>query len=307
MIQECDGEKIASRVLLTDGQIISASREVIVPCGTCKTPQVLLLCGIGDQKELACHGVTAIVDCPDVGQNVHDHLAICLWCKGLFCDWITRDQAPAEALIEASAGDGETVNNHPLLRPGQCHLEWIVPHVPAGSQIANLEIPIDGSYITTAVLGMKPRSRVTFKLASDNPLTNPEIDPNYYATEADRVTIRYGVRQALRLRQDTRSGRSIVESECPPSGFPVLTTDCTDAEIDARVKGVGNTFYHAEGSAAMARVVDTQLQVRGIEGLRVADASVIPIPIAAHYQAAVYAIAERAADLVLQSIDNTTA
>ncbi len=62
----------------------------------------------------------------------------------------------------------------------------------------------------------------------------PDIDPNYYATEADRQTLRYGIRQALRLLQETDSGAGIVENELPPAGYPILSASSTDAEIDAR-------------------------------------------------------------------------
>ncbi|KAM0554937.1 hypothetical protein ACHAPJ_006673 [Fusarium lateritium] len=323
VIQELDGEKVASGVELADGQVISASREVIVSCGAYRTPQVLMLSGVGDHKDLARLKISSTVECPDVGQNLHDHLSVCLWWrlkypenglalgtpkwsdpayqKGLPCDWIALEQISKETLGEALVRDGEITKDHPLLEPGQCHLETLVPYVPAGAQHANVNLPIDGTYITTAVLGMKPTSRGTIKLSSNDPMAHPEIDPNYYATEADRVTMRHGIRQALRLLNETESGRSFVESEYPPDGFPTLTTGCTDDEIDARVKRVGNTFYHAGGSAAMGKVVDSHLRVRGVKSLRVADASVIPIPIAAHYQVAVYAIAEKAADMILES------
>jgi choline dehydrogenase-like flavoprotein len=92
-----------------------------------------------------------------------------------------------------------------------------------------------------------------------------------------------------------------VEAEVPPDGFAELKVESTDEEIDARVRRARNTFYHAAGSASMGKVVDSQLRVYGVKGLRVMDASVIPVPIAAHYQACVYAIAEKAADLVLQT------
>ncbi|KAF4970021.1 hypothetical protein FSARC_2838 [Fusarium sarcochroum] len=323
VIQELNGEKVASGVELSEGQVISASREVIISCGAYRTPQVLMLSGIGNQKDLAHHGISSTVECPDVGQNLHDHLSVCLWWrlkhpeqglalgtpswsdpayqKGLPCDWIALEQVPKETLSKALAHDGEITKDHRLLKAGQCHLETLIPYVPAGAQHANVNIPIDGTYITTAVLGMKPTSRGTIKISSNDPLTYPEIDPNYYATEADRVTMRHGVRQALRMLKETESGRDIAECEYPPDGFPILATDCTDAEIDARVKRVGNTFYHAGGSAAMGKVVDSRLQVLGVKGLRVADASVIPIPIAAHYQVIVYAIAERAADMILDT------
>ncbi|KAH8885296.1 alcohol oxidase [Thozetella sp. PMI_491] len=325
IIKGSPGAKTASAVELVDGRIISASREIILSCGAYRTPQVLMLSGIGNAADLTRNEIPLMVDSPEVGRNFHDHLALCIWWKlkhperglalgtaawedpaysiGLPADWISFQQVPREILGKALEADGESACNHSLVRPERCHLETLVAYAPAGAPIAGVQIPLDGGYITTAVLGMAPTSRGTITISSSDPFVDPQIDPNYYATEADRQSLRYGIRQALRLLQETNSGTSIVDDELPPAGYPMLSANSTDADIDARVRRAGNTFYHAGGSASMGKVVDTKLRVLGVDRLRIVDASVIPVPIAAHYQAVVYAIAEKAADIILGSTE----
>ena len=145
---------------------------------------------------------------------------------------------------------------------------------------------------------MQPTSRGSISLASKNPLDAPLIDPNYYATEFDKVTLRFGLRQAMKLMLKTPEGQAMVSEEMPPPGYPTIEHGSSDAQIDARVRRVGNTFFHPAGSAAMGTVVDSELRVKGIDKLRVVDASVLPLSICAHYQVVTYALAEQAADII---------
>jgi choline dehydrogenase-like flavoprotein len=284
-----------------------------------------MLSGIGDTDHLQRHGIPVTLAAPEVGRNLHDHLGVFLWWKvkhpeqgvamgtplwsdpafgkGLPSDWLAFQHVPEEILSKALKADSETVDDHWLLNPDRCHLETLVAYAPAGAAIADVPIPIDGTCISMAVLGLTPTSRGSITLSSNDPLSDPVIDPNYYATEVDRQSIRYGIRQGLRLFQETDAGRSVVDQEIAPVGFNSLSARSTDEEIDARVRRVGNTFYHAAGSASMGKVVDTQLRVTGVSNLRVVDASVIPVPIAAHYQATVYAMAERAADMIIDQAE----
>ncbi|RAH84883.1 glucose dehydrogenase [Aspergillus japonicus CBS 114.51] len=317
--------KTAVGVELPDGTTFHARREVILSAGGYRTPQLLMLSGIGPREHLQHHGISVAVDSPEVGRNFHDHFAFNQWWQlrhpeqglsagtpawqspayglGLPCDWVATLQAPPDALRAALQADGVTsptdLEHHPYLSKDFDHLETLVVYAPAGAAVSGVDVPIDGSHIATAVLGIAPSSRGTITLASADPAAAPVIDPNYYATEVDRVTLRAGIRQVNRLMLDTPPGKEMVVGEVVRPGLlRPLGVDASDAEIDEAVRKGGMTFYHPAGSAAMGKVVDSELRVCGVRGLRVVDASVLPLSVAGHYQVALYAIAERAAELV---------
>ena len=97
----------------------------------------------------------------------------------------------------------------------------------------------------------------------------------------------------------TTAGQRIIESETAPENFKPLTSKLTDAEIDERARAVVATAYHPAGTAAMGDVVDTDCRVKGVQGLRVVDASILPVSIGAHLQASMYGVAERAAQIII--------
>jgi len=212
-------------------------------------------------------------------------------------DFVATQTVPSPGLQAALEKDeGPVTVDHTLLQPPRSHLESFVVYVGANKE--DPIIPMDGSHVRTRVLGLLPSSRGTVTLASSNPAEDPVIDPNYYATEADRYVIRTGLRGIAKMLIETEEGRAFVASETTPNGFEPITLETEDEEIDRRVAKVGDTVYHAAGTAAMGKVVDANLKVYGVEGLRVVDASVMPLPIASHYQVAVYAIGELAADII---------
>lgn len=105
------------------------------------------------------------------------------------------------------------------------------------------------------------------------------------------------MRLAMRALE-TPAGQEIVDEEVVPAGFEALTSTSSDEDIDKRVKRSAATWFHPAGSAAMGKVVDTDLKVMGVKGLRVVDPSVLPCPIGAHYQVVTYALAEQAAEII---------
>jgi len=325
LIDNKNGEKTATGVQLVNGTTITAKKEVIISAGALRTPQILMLSGIGPKTELSRHGIPTIIDNREVGQNFYDHMALCQWWKvrhperavalgnpewfkdpiyqrGKPIDWIVFSHIPEDqmrAAIEADSVGADTEQQQYLLHPRKCHTETLVIYVPASASASGQFIPIDGTHISSAVLGLMPISRGSVTLASADPSDAPVIDPDFYAHEVDRVAIRHGAREVMRVLQDTEEGNAMVECETPPEGMRPLTFRSTDAEIDERVRRVGDSFYHAAGSAAMGKVVDSELRVFGVRGLRVVDASVLPVSVSAHYQVAVYAVAEQAADMIL--------
>ena len=318
------GQPIASAVLLADGRRITATKEIILSAGTFRTPQLLMLSGIGPAATLSKHNIPPIIDAPQVGQNLFDHFAHFqfwkirnpekglamgspLWndpalFKGMPCDWVVNEAVPKNILEPAVHADNQGASssgkehNLSLLHPSRSHLETTILYAPAGAT----NLPVDGNYIASSVMLCLPTSRGSITLSSASPTEPPIIDSNYYDTNTDRVSLIYGTRRILEALLDTSAGKAHIESEVTPPGFPPLDSKATDTEIDARIRAAGISHKHAAGSAAMGTVLGTDLLVKGVQGLRVVDASVLPVPVGGHPQATLYAIAEQAADLILK-------
>ncbi|XWW95404.1 hypothetical protein V2A60_003362 [Cordyceps javanica] len=307
----------ATGIQLANGTEI-AGHEVILSAGAVRTPQILMLSGIGPALELAKHNISPKVIAPDVGQHLVDH--------GLFpVMWKLKDPSagysigsgnplfnetqygwgtPADFLVSAGVEDKKGLasaieedegrkpdpRTHPLLDQERTFNEYVI-------QYAGLP---DGSTITSATINLLPSSRGTVKLASSNVQDAPLIDPNYHATAVDRFVARDGMRRLIALTEgETRLGRDILDGDAGAPGFDKpFTTNSTDDYIEKRfAAGLGST-YHPMGTAAMGKVVDTKLRVKGVAGLRVVDTSVFPVVITAHLQVATYAMANAAADII---------
>ena len=328
ILEQIDGHQRAVAVELEDGSQIklATNGEIIASAGAYRTPQRLMLSGIGDPEVLSQHKIQTIVDLPDVGQHLHDHL-MCFrywslrhpeqglamgspaltdpsFMKGNPVDWIVTSTIPETKLDIAMKHDAANPVKNSTTWPNsksasRSHLELLMFYGAFAGEQIGLEIPLDGKSVMTYCMGCLPTSRGYVTIRSDNPSDAPVIDPNYYATEVDRMVMREGWRTMSKAILETSAGQELVKGEILPTGHSELRSDAADDSIDARIKIGAMTTYHPAGTASMGKVVDGSLNVNGVKGLRVADASVIPVPLAAHYQAAIFAIAEQAVDIIL--------
>ncbi|KAJ6151260.1 hypothetical protein N7470_007854 [Penicillium chermesinum] len=319
------GDAVATGVELISGLKLTAKKEVIISAGTYNSPKILMLSGIGPAKHLSKHGIDAIVDSPEVGQNFHDHMAVPLawqlrgrglnppfqeamnhpiWKLGWASDWTVSAGIDNSVLRKAIVKDDINLLepfSQLLLNPHLCFTETLNFYTPAGTTVAEMDTPMDGSHISSTILGLSPISRGTISLASRDPLAQPIIDPNYYSTEVDRVAMRIAIRKAIQV-YTSEPLTSFIEGESPPAGFPPLTRFRWTGRSMSGFGGWVLVFSHPAGSCAMGMVVDSECRVYGVKNLRVADASVLPTPIAAHLQQAVYAIGARVVDFMVARI-----
>ncbi|KFY49821.1 hypothetical protein V495_00432 [Pseudogymnoascus sp. VKM F-4514 (FW-929)] len=164
-------------------------------------------------------------------------------------DWIVFEQTPKEHFEK----DGCEIDSK-VMDPNCVHTETLVNYVPTGESTGMPNIPFDGTHISTIVLGLMPTARGSITLASSDPQQSPVVDPNFFAKEADRASLRYGVRQVIRMLLDTPEGKDMVKNEVTPPDCSQLTLESTDAEIDDRIRKLGNSLYHSAGSLAMGKV-----------------------------------------------------
>lgn len=320
IIARIDLDGLTARgITLTDGTSYTATKEVLVTCGALKTPQLLMLSGIGPQSHLSKHNIPTSVDLP-VGENYHDKISATFFWKlknpeqgyalgsplfnkpeflhGNPMEWLATIPTPHEALLKAAQADKLDAND-PYLQEPRGNVEIMVAYAPIAGGGSEFRVPLDGNHISSPVVLLLPNSRGNITLANTDPTADPILNPCYLSTETDRAAMRAGMRLALRV-MESNAAREIVEGETPPPGHKPLTSSCSDAELDRRIEIVGSSFFQNGGTAAMGSVVDTQCRVKGVQNLRVCDASVLPVPLAAHYQAPMYAFGEAVAEMLLQ-------
>jgi choline dehydrogenase-like flavoprotein len=268
--------------------------EVIVSAGSYQSPQILLLTGIGPAQELELGGIPPVVDLP-VGRGLKDHIAT----------WITytTDQ-PSLLTVETEenmlqlqaehrgpltsnfAESGGFIRTRDDLEAPDVQLHAIpilFPEAGAG------EILVDGWALSACVL--RPSSTGFVKLRSRVPTAKPRILHNYLETAEDRATLIDGVRRCVEIADQSALRAVTTAAYGVPAGED-------DASILAHIERNSTTLYHPVATCAMGAVVDSQLRVLGIEGLRVVDASVMPTLVRGNTNAPTIMIAERAADLM---------
>lgn len=296
-----EGRRATGVLLRRDGveTPVLAAREVILCGGAVNSPQLLMLSGIGPALDLKRHGIAVTQDLPGVGGNLQDHLVVPVWAGINGNNSLLSAESPVNlmrymlfrrGMLTSNAAEAAAfLRSRPELPAPDVELVL----VPVLFQGQGLVKPTRHG-ITIGVAGLQPDSRGTIRLASNDPLAKPIIDPNYLGDPRDLEPLRAGVAQALRLL-DAQALRGIVADRIGP-------TAASPGAIDAHIRAHAHTIYHPVGTCRMGRdplaVVDAELKVHGIDGLRVADASVMPRIVRGHPHAATVAIGERAAALL---------
>ena len=290
-------------------RVVRATREVIVSGGAVNSPQLLQLSGIGSPALLGDLGIPVRKALPGVGENLRDHYAIrtAFRVRGVqTINELARGwRLGVEILKYFALGTGILT-----LQPTLVHCFWKSDEVLEAADLQATFTPAsykqgvqstldDEPGATIAVWQHRPESRGHVRARSADPLEKPVIQPNYLADEMDRQVIVSGIKLARRLMR-TAALAPYFDHEVLP-GVDVRT----DEEILDFVRGIGTTAFHLMGTCRMGpasdrdAVVDERLCVHGIEGLRVADASIMPLMTSANTNAAALMIGEKAADMIL--------
>ncbi|MFZ0835895.1 MAG: GMC family oxidoreductase N-terminal domain-containing protein [Xanthobacteraceae bacterium] len=305
-----DGTRATGVEYIQRGQVerAYAEREVILSGGTFNTPQLLMLSGIGPADHLRSLGIHARVDLP-VGKNLQDHQAAVIFYRrkqpGPFRDLMRFDRMAINMLRAYAFGTGPaTAIPSGVLAFIKTRPELATPDVeymfPGSPPWAHMWFPgVKGAYndafgIRPAI--MHPDSRGEVLLRSTDPRELPRVRFNFFTAPNDLPTLREGFRRgreiALQKPMDEFRGEEI------SPGANVTS----DADIDAYIRKTMITVHHPACTCPMGigpdTVLDPQLKVRGVEQLRVVDASAMPDLVTAHINACVLMIAERAADLI---------
>ncbi|MEM7224104.1 MAG: choline dehydrogenase [Pseudomonadota bacterium] len=289
-------------VALKDGRQIRASREVILSGGAINSPQLLMLSGVGPADHLRDRGIPVVLDQPQVGANLQDHVDVLLTyrtTKPISIAWL---KSP---LRQFAAGIEWFLTRGGIAASSIFELGGVFRGAP-GVNRSNLQIHVAPVMFTDSDQGMllaegytvhlsqlRQESRGTVRLASDDPTAAPEIRFNFLSTERDRAEFRDGI---ARIREIVAQGplANLTATEARPGAEAV-----SDQALDDFIRDCAETEYHPSCTCAIGRVVDPDLKVKGIEGLRVVDASVMPNVISANLNGPTIMIAEKAADKIL--------
>lgn len=259
-----------------------AAREVVVSAGTFFSPKLLMLSGLGPAEQLRAHGITPVVDLPGVGQNLQDHLQLPVVYQ-------SKLERPVALLLTGNVLFTRTRTDRQDAPP-DVQLNF-TPAVPAPlAPLLNLPVPAS---IFLPIL-VQPGSVGEVRLRSSRPHDAPVVNPNYLQEESDVQVLRDAVKLVRELA-GTRAFAASNGGELSPG---------SSADLDSFIRAQSSTLWHPVGTCKMgeddAAVVDPALRVRGVTGLRVADASVMPTVPSGNTQAACFMIGERAADLILE-------
>ena len=286
----------------------AAGREIILCGGAVNSPQLLMLSGIGPAAHLQQFGVEVVVDSPDIGGNLQDHLDVIVqWHCSQAVTLNSNSKFINKMLALGKWAFARTGNGAHMPTPMGAFLS--TREGLAAPDIQMHFMPVIGNPHGRGTMGaghgyqlhvcqLRPESRGTIRLKSPDPLAYPAIDPNYLSAPEDVETLVKGVEMARRIGGQPAFAPFNAGEAWPGPGV----TD--SAALLAKMRGWAETIYHPVGTCRMGvddhAVVDGQLRVNGVEGLRVIDASVMPYLVSGNTNAPTIMIAEKAADIIAE-------
>ena len=302
----------ASHVELTrngEPMLLGAREEIILSAGAIGSPQLLQLSGVGPADLLKSHGIEVIADAPQVGENLQDHLQIRAVYKTRRP--VTLNDELSNPLQKARAGLQYLANRSGPLSMAASQVYAFCrtrlanerPDIQYHFQPLSADSPGEGlhpfSAITASVCQLRPESRGSIHIQSAQVMEHPVITPNYLSTEHDCQTAVEAVRHTRSIMQSNAMKEHIAEEMLPD---PKATTD---EQLLDQARSIANTIYHPTSTCRMgadeAAVLDPQLRVKGVRGLRVVDASIMPEITSGNTNAPTIMIAERASDMIIET------
>ncbi|MEO8058210.1 MAG: choline dehydrogenase [Burkholderiales bacterium] len=304
-----EGKRAVGVEVRVSGELkqLRAKREVLLCAGSLQSPQLLMLSGIGPGTQLQKLGIRTVHELPGVGANLHDHVDVVQVVdtpqvkdlfglsltgavnaiKGVF-EW---RRARSGMLTTNFAEAGGFIKSSPSETLPDLQLHFVI-----GKLIDHGRKLVFGHGYSCHVCLLRPKSRGTLQLASSDPMAAPLIDPNFLGERDDMERLLRGFKLMRGvLQQPALAGYRGRE-------LPASAAAQTDTQIEAFIRGHADTIYHPVGTCRMGSgpmdVVDAQLRVHGVQGLRVVDASIMPSIVGGNTNAPVIAFAEKAADMV---------
>jgi choline dehydrogenase len=282
-----EGQKVTGVEYVQNGSIfqIEANQEIILSAGAYESPKLLMLSGIGAAEQLQAHNIPVVVDLPGVGKNLQDHLYLGIAYQA------KQDLSNATLVSEA----GIFLRTRDGIESASPNLQIVCGPV----QFVAPQYQREGPGFTLAPVIIQPQSVGSVSLRSNNPLDLATIRANYLGSEADLQVFLEGVK-FIRELVSTPAFKDLRGDELAPG---INVTD--EANLREFVRNNCTTLWHPVGTCKMGydkyAVVDPELRVYGVDGLRVADASVMPRIIAGNTNAPCIMIGEKAADMILKT------
>ncbi|MEN9865429.1 MAG: hypothetical protein RL748_1019 [Pseudomonadota bacterium] len=310
-----EGKRATGVAYLQNGKPfeVRARREVLLSGGAINSPQLLLLSGIGPQAELARHGIAQQHELPGVGENLQDHLDVLVvhkctkpvsygvsWRNLLaqgkhLYDYLVHRRGP---FTTNSAEGGGFVKSDAAQAIPDLQFHFSPAHLDDHARnLSRAAFTMIGHGYALHVCDLRPKSRGRIALHSKDPLAAARIEPNYLSHPDDMATLVKGVKAARKVLADSAFD--------PYRGEEIFPGDQvqSDEAIQTFIRQKAGTIYHPVGTCKMGHdamaVVDSQLRVHGIQGLRVVDASIMPTLVGGNTNAPTVMIAEKAAQLIL--------